>query len=603
MAAIEFINTAEYAEANTKAYYRFESGALTTDTKNGHTLTNVSGQSTGYSESNQNDYAEMRKTTDRAKVSQGFKISYNGYCNQATLYLSRTGTIASGNVWAEIWSDDGTGKPNAIIGSASGTMAASSVSAQTTFTLYNFTFSSPSLLTAGVQYHLVFNGDYLVSTLLYVSWGMKNPTGGYGNGAMCQYDSVGAAWSSYASGGSDACFYIYTTPGQNASGKFGGAADFNSSSVFSAVDHADFKPTGNFSIGLWLKTSVTGANTYLFSSWSQNTNYAGIQLGLYTDNKIYLFSGKNTGTTGSDGKQAVSTSTVTDGNWHFVVGTWDGANLQIYIDGSADGAAVAWANAPAYAATNYVRIGCTNNTGTNINFFSGTLDDVWLMGRALTATEVSSLYTGSSLSPSISPSQSPSTSISPSISPSQSPSQSISPSNSPSISPSKSPSISPSLSPSISPSKSPSFSPSLSPSISPSQSPSTSISPSISPSFSPSVSPSKSPSISPSQSPSASISPSLSPSISPSISPSVSPSFSPSVSPSVSPSPPIWYKETELSQPIWYKEPTPGQTYTSGYILNQSGGYLLLQTGGKIILPELIKINWNKQQEVTTIWQ
>jgi hypothetical protein len=110
-------------------------------------------------------------------------------------------------------------------------------------------------------------------------------------------------------------------------------------------------------------------------------------------------SGKNTGTVnGTDFKTITSTGTVNDGSWHFVVLTWDGSKLHCYIDGSEDGSGVTWANAPAYQATNYVRIACTDNSGTEAGFFNGSIDDAFFYnGKALSLSDVQGLYNGTSL--------------------------------------------------------------------------------------------------------------------------------------------------------------------------------------------------------------
>ena len=109
--------------------------------------------------------------------------------------------------------------------------------------------------------------------------------------------------------------------------------------------------------------------------------------------KLSFFTAKNTGVTANtDYKQLTGSVAITNNIFHFVVATWDGSNIRIYVDGKSDGV-VAWANAPVYQATNYVRIGCQNNTGTNINFFTGSLDDLFLLnGTALTSDEIYSLY-------------------------------------------------------------------------------------------------------------------------------------------------------------------------------------------------------------------
>jgi large repetitive protein len=183
-------------------------------------------------------------------------------------------------------------------------------------------------------------------------------------------------------------------PAEDASGKFGGAVALDGNDAYSADDHADFKPTGVFSVGGWVRTSSSG---FVFQSYSRNTNRAGILIVIVEVSGFVAFhSGKNTGTTlGTDYQVITGTTNVADGNWHFIVGTWDGSYLRIYVDGVSDADPVAWDNAPAYAATNYVRVGCENRSGTNQTFFTGSLDDVFLMnGTALTAAQIKNIYTG-----------------------------------------------------------------------------------------------------------------------------------------------------------------------------------------------------------------
>jgi len=178
-----------------------------------------------------------------------------------------------------------------------------------------------------------------------------------------------------------------TTP----TGRWGDAISLTGgTAAYSSVDHADFKPTGNFSISGWIKTS-TDADGAIFSSYSQNPNRAGISMRVdNVSNSIVLLSGDNAGGFGS----YTSTTNIIDNAWHFIVGTWDGITLRIYIDGTQEGTGTAYAVAPAYAATNYVRVGARNLTGTDTLFYTGLLDDIALWnGKALSASEITSLYT------------------------------------------------------------------------------------------------------------------------------------------------------------------------------------------------------------------
>ena len=84
-------------------------------------------------------------------------------------------------------------------------------------------------------------------------------------------------------------------PAEDASGKFGGAVALDGNDAYSATDHADFKPTGNFTVGCWVKTSTTGVAQYFFQSYSANTARAGFYLTQSATGNVAVFaSGKNT---------------------------------------------------------------------------------------------------------------------------------------------------------------------------------------------------------------------------------------------------------------------------------------------------------------------
>lgn len=170
----------------------------------------------------------------------------------------------------------------------------------------------------------------------------------------------------------------------------GGTAD-----GFSAVDGTDFQPTGVFTVGFWGKAnSDTGLHT-AFQSYSQNTNVAGWNIGINVPSigphKATFLIGPNTGTAYG---AVVGNTTIDDGVWHWVVGVWDGSNMYLYVDGVSDATPVAWTNAPGYAATNYVRVGCEKyNTSAEAKFWNGNLDETFILnGTAWSSSTVSSFY-------------------------------------------------------------------------------------------------------------------------------------------------------------------------------------------------------------------
>ncbi len=184
-------------------------------------------------------------------------------------------------------------------------------------------------------------------------------------------------------------FTYYLESADNLSAmKFDGSND-----ALSVTDHSDLKPTGNFSIGCWIKFPTAGTNVPLFQSYAESgSKIAGFGLEKSTNNKVVLYSGKNTGTTNNtDFAYVESSLTLSTNVWYFVVGTWDGSNINVYVNGKLEGTK-SWANAPAYQATNYVRIGCRNLTGTNTTFGNGFFDHIFLInGTALSEAQIEGL--------------------------------------------------------------------------------------------------------------------------------------------------------------------------------------------------------------------
>ncbi len=160
-----------------------------------------------------------------------------------------------------------------------------------------------------------------------------------------------------------------------------------SSQAVSITDASALKPTGNFTIEAWVKTTQTGRRV-IFQSYSNNSSVAGIRFEM-ENGQFWFWTGKNTGTIdGTDYKLLITDSTTGhNGIWQHVAMTWDGSTMKIYVNGQLN-KSVSWANAPVYAGTNYVRIGCGNDTGTNNSFYNGSIDEVRLWSAARTQAEI-----------------------------------------------------------------------------------------------------------------------------------------------------------------------------------------------------------------------
>lgn len=223
-------------------------------------------------------------------------------------------------------------------------------------------------------------------------------TGTYSKGmkVQCEQELTPTAYWRFASSAPDVGSFVMTDIGTPTytSGKFVNALTLGGSAALQITDTSTMKPTGDFTIGCWFKTSTTGVGQVIFQSYSVNTYNAGIFVGISTTNKLVLVTGKNSGTTANlDFHQVDGINIVTDGIWHHLVVTVKNNWAQVYLDGKIEVAR--YVMTPVYAATNYIRIGCQNLTGSNVNYFTGQIDDfLYLKDYAIDEQTIAYLYNG-----------------------------------------------------------------------------------------------------------------------------------------------------------------------------------------------------------------
>lgn len=141
----------------------------------------------------------LRSIAALERISQGFKITKNGIIDKIRIVVDKVGAIAAGKkIWAEIWTDDGTGKPLALIaGYISVKIEANNLQAFGTMGLNGkgqiFYFNTSKILNKDTQYHLVLKGDFVIDGANAV-WIAFTPTVGlYTKGIPRQWD--GASWT------------------------------------------------------------------------------------------------------------------------------------------------------------------------------------------------------------------------------------------------------------------------------------------------------------------------------------------------------------------------------------------------------------------------
>jgi hypothetical protein len=147
--------------------------------------------------------------------------------------------------------------------------------------------------------------------------------------------------------------------------------------------------TGDFSIDAWIRTSfIGGAGRKLIVSKTSNGPDVQYALGYQasTDGKLFFLTQSSPGVF----TEALSSSSIADGQFHHVAGVRRGRVLELYIDGNL----VASSNPrPIVSASsaNSVVIGGRQWT-TNDPFFKGVIDEVEIFKRALGASEIQAIF-------------------------------------------------------------------------------------------------------------------------------------------------------------------------------------------------------------------
>jgi hypothetical protein len=111
---------------------------------------------------------------------------------------------------------------------------------------------------------------------------------------------------------------------------------------------------------------------------------------------LELFDGLRFFVSGAGGAYAASPddSSIYDGDWHYVVGTYDGADVRLYVDGAevGDGTPASFPIVYNLSRSNDLFIGAIDDSF----HFAGLVDEVSIFNRALTAAEIEARFEGGS---------------------------------------------------------------------------------------------------------------------------------------------------------------------------------------------------------------
>ncbi len=178
-------------------------------------------------------------------------------------------------------------------------------------------------------------------------------------------------------------------------GKVNNAADFGTSNTTKWLHNGDELGIngGAMSISAWVNVTTQPSNqTMAFAGVFSGANDV-VDILQYTDaggaKSVQYDHDRTCVATG-----IISTSTtLTTGTWHHIVGTYDGTQSRLYLDGNlVAGPTNEGGNGSCNASE--IGIGALNNGATYK--FSGLVDEMGIWSKALSATEIADLYNGGS---------------------------------------------------------------------------------------------------------------------------------------------------------------------------------------------------------------
>ena len=154
-------------------------------------------------------------------------------------------------------------------------------------------------------------------------------------------------------------------------GKLGKGVNFDGIDDYLSIENSNILNPTHITVLAWIKPNA-------FNSVILSKNYTEYEL--RTDATGFVqFYVNNT--------YVNSSISLTTGNWHFLVGRYDGSMIKIFIDGVEKGSISYSLGIP----SNLLNLLIANRPGGN-SYFNGTIDEVRIYNRALSPEEIKALY-------------------------------------------------------------------------------------------------------------------------------------------------------------------------------------------------------------------
>ncbi|NBO98578.1 MAG: hypothetical protein EBU90_00355 [Proteobacteria bacterium] len=191
-----------------------------------------------------------------------------------------------------------------------------------------------------------------------------------------------STWSDSSGNG-----YTLTNNGgvTNGTGIINGDAIFNGYSSY-LYNSSFITPVNTFSVSFWFNSNTFVDGSIMIGPWNYSNNpfNTNVSWGIgWNFGNLNVFWSQN-GNSLDNRWQPIPADGLLDENWHHCVLTWNGTQQKLYIDGS-----FIALNTPGFNPYNSTGIGIGNG---NNGYYQGNIDEVGIWDRALSQSEITTLY-------------------------------------------------------------------------------------------------------------------------------------------------------------------------------------------------------------------
>lgn len=439
MPAQELLKTVLFNNPNLKAYYRFESGALETDSSgNAVTLTNNGTVTAGTGV--YGGCADLGASNSTKSLTATNTLGIDGGACSISTWVKLNSEIGAdywhfvfqlnntSDVGYGIWYEYNAGTRRVNLGRLKNGLAWNTVAS--TASLGTTNWNHFVMTYDGTNVRAYVNGNY-IGAIASSGNGVANTTEGIGIGsdtiltgkASALIDDVaffnvalsadqikelyegrfiGEAWpqsglvAGYHLNGGSTDFsgnnnhLVNTGAVPFVAAKFGSGADF-SNDLTKQIGGVNgiLQNVSAFSISAWIKPKVNNTDRMWICQGTSDSSNGFISLWTQQsfESRHILFVMKNTvGSNGTFGALVKSTTQLEVGKWIHVVGTYDGSNLRLYRNGNLEATTSTSGNA---GANEEFRIGRLTSSFYAAN---DVIDEVLVYNRVLTSQEIRKMY-------------------------------------------------------------------------------------------------------------------------------------------------------------------------------------------------------------------